>query len=82
MHRRLGRLLLAMAACWLTACAARGATPQHPEAGASCVASTAARTRREMTWAEYYTDVARQAQRNRAMIIWVNPPDVRVAACR
>jgi hypothetical protein len=40
--------------------------------------------RREMTWSEYYTDVAQRAQRNRAMIVWVNPPDVRVAAnaCR
>lgn len=51
---------------------------------ASCGASMEPRKRREMTWAEYYTDVAQRAERNRAMIIWVNPPDVRVAAnsCR
>ena len=82
MQGRFVRLLFAIAACWITAC---GAAPQHPETRASCVASTRPRSRREMTWAEYYTDVVQHAERNRAMIIWVNPPDVRVAtnsACR
>jgi hypothetical protein len=78
MQGRFRRVLSAVAACALTACgAASTPAPQH---AARCSAAADARTRREMTWAEYYTDVAQRARRNRATIIWVNPPGVRVAA--
>jgi hypothetical protein len=83
MQRRSGLLLLALGTCW-TACAGRGPAAQHapsaPDAPASCVASTHSGHKRGMTWSEYYTDVVERAQRNRATIIWINPPAVHVAA--
>lgn len=32
---------------------------------------------REMTWAEYYSSVVRNARRRHAIVIWINPPEVR-----
>jgi hypothetical protein len=31
---------------------------------------------REMTWTEYYTSVMRDAKRRRAIVIWINSPEV------
>lgn len=65
------------------ACAARGGRAEHPVAKDSpaahaVAAAPAARkqagTRREMTWAEYYTEVMERVRRRGGMVIWVNPP--------
>jgi len=62
----------------LGACAARGARPEH----ASTSAAPAERTPeeesrwREMTWAEYYSDVMERARKRGVMVVWINPPPV------
>jgi hypothetical protein len=71
-------------------CAARGARPEHPATGQreteASVASVDARSpstapaRREMTWDEYYTEIANRARKHGVMVIWVHPPEPAHAA--
>jgi hypothetical protein len=61
------------------ACATRDAQPQH--GGSAAAAETKEEvipTRyREMTWAEYYTEVTERMWRRGGTVIWISPPNVR-----
>jgi hypothetical protein len=87
MHRRRDRVVL-VSLLWECACvtsaahskqaastahggsAAQDTTPTPP-------AEATAAPWREMTWSEYYASVMRNAERRGAMVIWINPPEVR-----
>jgi hypothetical protein len=77
---RLNRALrgLAMCACAFAGCTAHSAPPpQHAAARApACAESAPGSSRREMTWAEYYTDIRERSAHRGIMVIWLNPPDV------
>jgi hypothetical protein len=61
----------------LGACAARAARPEHPKPSDGAPAASQATHYREMTWAEYYTDVMERASKRGVTVVWVNPPPVR-----
>jgi hypothetical protein len=63
----------------LGACAARAARPEHAKPADGARAASQATRYREMTWAEYYTDVMERASKRGVTVVWVNPPPVRPA---
>ena len=58
-----------------SACAARS-KPAYPDANADAELAATQRDR-ELTWGQYYAGVREHAFRRGAMVIWVNPPQVR-----
>jgi hypothetical protein len=67
----------------VSACAARSARPERATSAATPTGEQAQQsaesTWREMTWAEYYSDVMERASRRGVTVVWVNPPPVRPA---
>jgi hypothetical protein len=66
-------------AAWLVGCATTSAPP--PKTSGSAPTPEAAKPPkssrwREMTWAEYYSEVKERAWRRNAEVIWIWPPRV------
>jgi hypothetical protein len=59
------------------ACAAREARPQHASSTGETTSSVTPTRYREMTWAEYYTEVTERVWRRGGMVVWISPPNVR-----
>jgi hypothetical protein len=58
----------------LSACAARDARPAQSAEDTVVISRY-----REMTWAEYYSDVMEKAWKRGATVVWISPPNVRKA---
>jgi hypothetical protein len=67
-------LVLSLALASATGCQA------HTGQGTKRTATTASPRWREMTWAEYYNQVLERAHQRGAMVLWVNPPDLKAPA--
>jgi hypothetical protein len=61
-----------------SACAARDARPQHGSSAGETTTSVMTPTRyREMTWAEYYTEITERVWKRGGTVVWISPPNVR-----
>jgi hypothetical protein len=68
-------------AIWMAgACAGHAPRPEHATAASASGSAGGDKSgRREVTWAEYYTEIAERARRRGIMVIWVSPPALREA---
>ena len=61
-----------------SACTARDAQPKTGTGTVGMREGTASRYR-EMTWAEYYTEVTERVWKRGGTVVWISPPSVRKA---
>ena len=73
-------LLAGLIAC-TSACAARDARPRDgasaQRAAAPAGDAQVSSRYREMTWAEYYTEVTERVWKRGGTVLWISPPNVR-----
>jgi hypothetical protein len=73
---RFSNAALLLCCALASGCAARDSKPAYPDANAQAELA-ATRRDRELTWGQYYAGVRERAFRRGAMVVWVNPPQVR-----
>jgi hypothetical protein len=60
-----------------SACGARDARPEHAGSAIETSPSKTPTRYREMTWAEYYTEVTERVWKRGGTVVWISPPNVR-----